>query len=112
MSSSSVNERTHLLGNNGENGMHGSESAISKYSASRSPVKRDTTTVGHEAKVLFSYTAPLIATNLLRAVVFASSVYAVARMPDSTLYLAAANLGTLTTNVGGFAITLGITRYV
>ncbi|CAD6565471.1 MAG: hypothetical protein CYPHOPRED_005646 [Cyphobasidiales sp. Tagirdzhanova-0007] len=59
-----------------------------------------------EAKLMAKFAIPVIATNMLRQVVLSSSVFAVAKL--GTRELAAANLGLLTANIGGYAFVLGL----
>ena len=69
-------------------------------------IKPDVTSTKHEARILVTYALPVMATNLLRQVVMSSSVIAVARL--GTRELAAANLGVLSANIGGYAIIVGL----
>lgn len=66
----------------------------------------DVTSTKYEAKILVTYTLPIMATNLFRQVVMSSSVLAVARL--GTRELAAANLGLLSANIGGYAVLVGL----
>lgn len=70
----------------------------------------DTTTYIHEAKTISRFCLPIAAMNYLRAAIQAATIFSVARL--GTTELAAANLGLLSSNIGGFAIVLGLVRLV
>jgi MATE family multidrug resistance protein len=68
--------------------------------------KPDETTFKHEARVLATYIIPASAMNFCRYLVMGASLFSIAHL--GTRELAAANLGLLTCNIGGYAIVIGL----
>ena len=74
--------------------------------ANKASSKADETTFKHEAKVLVSYILPTSAMNFCRYLVMGASLFSISHL--GTRELAAANLGLLTCNIGGYAIVIGL----